>query len=100
MSDMQPGFFSRLLMALFSLGVVGLIGGIGAVGTALYYFGRDLPDYHTLANYEPPIGTLAYASGGRLLAEFATEKLGYVPISTVPPLVIHAFLSAEDKNFY
>lgn len=97
---LQPGFESRLLMALFSLVTIGILGGVGSIGAILYYFGRDLPDYHTLANYEPPIVTRAYASDGRLLAEFATEKRVYVPISTVPPLVIHAFLSAEDKNFY
>jgi penicillin-binding protein 1A len=91
---------SRAMMALFSLGLVGLITGIGAVVALLYYFGQGLPDYHTLANYQPPIVTRAYASDGRLLAEFAIEKRVYVPIATVPKLVIHAFLSAEDKNFY
>jgi len=97
---MQPNLGSRLIMALFSLLMIGVLGVIGAVGGALYYFGHDLPDYHTLANYQPPIVTRAYASDGRLLAEFATEKRVFVPISTVPPMVIHAFLSAEDKNFY
>lgn len=96
----ESNFLSRLMMALFSLLVVGLIGVIGAVAAALYYFGHDLPDYHTLATYEPPIVTRAYASDGRLLAEFATEKRVYVPIATVPKTVVNAFLSAEDKNFY
>lgn len=100
MSEKKSSYGSSLFMALFSLALVGIIGSVGAVGAVLYYFGRDLPDYHTLANYEPPIVTRAYASDGRLLAEFATEKRVYVPISTVPPLVIHAFISAEDKNFY
>ena len=97
---MKSSFSSRILMALFSMGLFGLIGGIGAFVGLLYYFGRGLPDYHTLAGYEPPIVTRAYASDGRLLAEFATQKRVFVPISTVPPLVIHAFLSSEDKNFY
>ena len=100
MSEDNSSFGSRFFLAIFSLGIVGVIGAIAAVGAVLYYFGRDLPDYHTLANYQPPIVTRAYASDGRLLAEFATEKRVFVPISTVPPLVIHAFLSAEDKNFY
>lgn len=97
---MQAGFFTRSFVALISLGFFAVIAGIGGIIAALYYFGLDLPDYHTLANYEPPIVTRAYASDGRLLAEFATEKRVYVPIETVPPRVIHAFLSAEDKNFY
>src|SRR5262249_16389103 len=37
---------------------------------------------------------------GRLLAEYATERRVFVPISVIPKRVINAFLSAEDKNFY
>jgi len=97
---MKANLITRILIGLFSLGIIALIGGIGTAVSLLYYFGRDLPDYRALANYEPPIVTRAYASDGRLLAEFATEKRVYVPIATVPPRVIHAFLSAEDKKFY
>jgi penicillin-binding protein 1A len=34
------------------------------------------------------------------MAEYATEKRVFIPIKAMPPLVIHAFLAAEDKNFY
>jgi penicillin-binding protein 1A len=34
------------------------------------------------------------------LAEYATEKRVFVPLTAIPKRVIHAFLSAEDKNFY
>jgi penicillin-binding protein 1A len=97
---MKPDADSGPLSALFSLVTVGLIGTVGVAALLLLYFSHDLPDEHALANYQPPIVTRAYASDGRLLAEFATEKRVYVPIKTVPPLVIHAFISAEDKNFY
>lgn len=90
----------RFVIALFSLAFLGLIGAGGLAAFGLSYFGRDLPDYKTLANYQPPIVTRAYASDGRLLAEFATEKRVFVPIASIPPQVINAFLSAEDKNFY
>lgn len=97
---MKQGLFSRLLMALISLGVLGAIGAVGAVSAVLFYFGRDLPDYRALETYEPKIVTRAYADDGRLLAEFAAEKRVFVPIESVPETVIQAFLSAEDKNFY
>ncbi len=97
---MKLGITSRTLMALASIGALGLIGAIAMVVILLFYFGQDLPDYKALADYEPPIVTRAYADDGRLLAEFATEKRVFVPIESVPPLIIHAFLSAEDKNFY
>ena len=87
----------KLLLSLIL--ILGLAAG-GAVGLAVWYFGRDLPDYQQLANYQPPIVSRVHAGDGRLLAEYATEKRVFVPVKAMPPLVIHAFLSAEDKNFY
>ena len=49
-------------------------------GLTIWYFGRDLPDYQQLADYQPPIVTRVYAGDGRLLAEYATEKRVFVPI--------------------
>ena len=44
--------------------------------------------------------TRVHAADGQLLAEFAKERRLYIPIKAVPKLVINAFVSAEDKNFY
>lgn len=95
-----PGWMSRMFMALVSIGAIGMIVGIGAVIAVVLYFSQDLPDYKSLNEYQPPIVTRAYASDGRLLAEFASEKRVFVNIEDVPDRVVHAFLSAEDKNFY
>ena len=76
--------------------IVAVLGGV----FLLYSFGRDLPDYKQLANYEPLVVSRIYAGDGSLLKEYAREKRLFVPISAVPPKVIQAFLSAEDQNFY
>jgi penicillin-binding protein 1A len=76
-----------------------MIGG-GVAGLTIWYFGRDLPDYQQLANYQPHIATRVLAGDGRLLAEYATERRIFVPIGVIPKRVIAAFLAAEDKNFY
>ena len=65
-----------------------------------WFYSKDLPDHAQLANYEPPVMTRIHASDGSLIAEYARERRLYVPIQAVPKLVIEAFLSAEDKNFY
>jgi len=67
---------------------------------ALHHFGRGLPDYKQLADYEPPMVTRIHAGDGRLMNEYATERRIYVPIQAIPRRVVNAFLSAEDKNFY
>jgi len=90
----------RIIKVLFWLFVLAGLGAGAVAGLAIWYFGRDLPDYRELANYQPPIVTRVHAGDGRLLAEYATEKRVFVPVSAMPPLVIHAFLAAEDKNFY
>lgn len=63
-------------------------------------YGKDLPDYQQLANYEPPVVTRIHAGNGALLAEYASEKRLFVPVEAIPPRLIHAFISAEDKAFY
>ncbi|HVA13849.1 MAG TPA: penicillin-binding protein 1A [Stellaceae bacterium] len=90
----------KLFKILIVLVILAGLAGAGVAGLAVWYFGRDLPDYEQLANYQPPIVTRVYAGDGRLMAEYATEKRVFVPVKAMPPLVIHAFLAAEDKNFY
>lgn len=90
---------SRFFFLLF-LAVLAVIGA-GVAGLAgLWFYGRDLPDYQQLANYEPPVTTRIHAGDGKLIAEFARERRLFVPIEAIPKPVIQAFLSAEDKNFY
>ena len=93
-------FVLRFFGFLFSIGAIFFL--IGAVGLAYGYwtFSKDLPDHAQLANYQPPVMTRVHAADGSLIAEYARERRLYVPIQTVPKLVIGGFLSAEDKNFY
>ncbi len=87
-------------LGLFSLGFLGLIAGIVGVVYLFSYYGHDLPDYKRLKNYEAPIVTRLYAGDGRLMAEFAQEKRIFMAIDDIPDIVKHAFIAAEDKNFY
>ncbi len=72
----------------------------GGAFAIFYHYGRGLPDYKQLADYDPPMVTRVYAGDGRLLAEYAREKRVFVPIGAIPKRVIKAFIAAEDRNFY
>ena len=92
-----------MLRALgFLFGFLVLVGVLGAGGVlaALWHYGRGLPDYQQLADYQPATVSRVHAGDGRLLAEFAVEKRVFVPIQATPKTVIKAFLAAEDKHFY
>ena len=84
----------------FASGVVLFVAALGVVGFFVWKASRDLPDYESLAKYEPPVMTRIHAHDGSLMAEYARERRIFVPINVVPKLVIAAFLSAEDKRFY
>lgn len=87
-------------LLLISLGFITVVAGMAGVFWYLGYVARDLPDYSALKDYEPPVVTRVHTGDGRLMAEFSTERRVFVPIDEIPPLVIKAFLAAEDKNFY
>lgn len=91
---------TKLIRFLFVSVLLAAVAGCGAVVLTIWYFGRNLPDYRELAHYEPSITTRVQAGDGRLLAEYATKRRVFVPISAIPKRVIDAFIAAEDKNFY
>ena len=81
---------------MFLLAIIGVATVIGGI----WYYGRDLPDYRALADYEPTMVSRVYAGNGLLVGEFAAERRVFVSISAVPKRVRQAFLAAEDKTFY
>lgn len=89
-----------LLGFAFAAGVVLFLVGSTIAGYFLWQASQDLPSYDKLAKYEPPVMTRIHANDGALIAEYARERRIFVPINTVPKLVIGAYLSAEDKRFY
>ena len=90
----------RLFGWLFGFGVFCLIAGVGAGIVYINHVSADLPDYTVLKDYQPPVTTRVHAANGTLLAEYARERRLFQPIETIPPRLLQAFISAEDKDFY
>ncbi|HUC45650.1 MAG TPA: transglycosylase domain-containing protein, partial [Hyphomicrobiaceae bacterium] len=84
----------------FASAVVMFVAVAGVVGFFVWKASRDLPDYESLAKYEPPVMTRIHAHDGSLMAEYARERRIFVPINVIPRRVVAAYLSAEDKRFY
>ena len=93
-------FLLKFFGYLFGIGAVCFL--VVAAGGAWYLstITKDLPDYTTLKNYEPPVMTRVHAADGSLIAEYAKQRRMFLPIQGIPDLVKDAFISAEDKNFY
>jgi penicillin-binding protein 1A len=77
---------------------------IAAAGFALAIYAawlfHDMPDASELVDYRPPTATRVYAWDGTLIGEFSQERRIFVPYDQIPPQVTHAFLAAEDHNFF
>ncbi|MEM0946653.1 MAG: PBP1A family penicillin-binding protein [Pseudomonadota bacterium] len=85
---------------IFSMLTNGAVMAVLGLGAIFYMYGRDLPNHEQLSQYTPPTISRIYSVEGRIIDEFSQERRLYTPIEEVPALVKHAFISAEDKNFY
>ena len=93
--------FVRRVIGLFLL--LGLLGGLAAGAFAWHTYQRyaaELPSLDGLRTYQPKVMSRVYAGDDRLMAEFATERRIFVPISAIPDTLKQAFISAEDQNFW
>ncbi|HEY2137619.1 MAG TPA: penicillin-binding protein 1A [Xanthobacteraceae bacterium] len=90
----------RFFGLLFAAGTIIFVAAVAAAAGLLWHYSQSLPDYSQLQDYEPAVMTRVHASDGSLLAEYARERRLYIPMQAVPKLVTHAFVAAEDKNFY
>ena len=80
--------------------IVSCLGLFTTVIVILWIFSTKLPDYKFLKNYKPPVSSKLYSGAGELVSDFSSQKRIFVPYNAIPKIVINAFLSAEDKNFF
>src|SRR5689334_3561130 len=80
------------------------LAGVLVVGIAALVLYReitaDLPPVDQILHYKPPVTTRIYADDGTLIGEFYVERRYLVPLDHIPPHIRHAFLAAEDAEFY
>jgi penicillin-binding protein 1A len=92
--------FLSFLGGIFSWITLGLFFAALALGGVFWMYSSDLPNHEQLAQYTPPTISRVFSSEGRLIDEFAHERRLFAQIEDIPDIVKHAFISAEDKNFY
>lgn len=90
---MEKGFILKTLLiaiVMFWLAVFGFV----------FYFFQEIPPVNELKQYKPNLISRVFSAEGELIGEYYTERRIAVPIEKVPPLLIKAFIAAEDARFF
>jgi penicillin-binding protein 1A len=64
------------------------------------YFATGLPSSDKLLAYEPPLPTNVRGNDGDPVQTFARERRVELSYDEFPPMVVQAYISAEDKTFF
>ena len=69
--------------------------------TAIWlYFATGLPSSESLLAYQPKLPSNVRGYNGAPIATYARERRVELAYDEYPPLVVNAFISAEDKTFF
>ncbi len=61
---------------------------------------RFLPSVETLKTYEPPLPTYVRSVDGSPIHSYARERRVQLSYAEYPQMLVHAFISAEDRTFF
>ena len=87
---------AKFTWGLITIGVFGFI----TLIILVVYFSFGLPKIESLADYKPSIPSKILAKDGTVLAELGKENRELAYFENIPQIIVHAFLAAEDDNFF
>lgn len=86
----------KIILFIAALGLIGIFG--------LYLIYQSvkstLPQLITVKDYEPLLVTQVYDRNNKKIGEFFRERRTLVPYDKIPKDLVHAFLAAEDDQFF
>ena len=91
---------TRVLIALVGLGVLAGLGGAIAVVGVYFYLSPQLPSAETLREVKLQVPLKVYSRDGRLMAQIGEMRRTPKQYEEIPPVVVNAFLAAEDDRFF
>lgn len=91
--------FRTLYAAAALLLILGAAAAVAAAG-AYYYVLPSLPAVQSLQDVRLQVPLRVYTRDGRLLAEYGEMRRIPLSFDQIPPVVVDAFLAAEDDRFF
>lgn len=92
----MKNFIIKLILIVFGISFIGAV-----TSTLLFtYFNLDLPKIDKLQDYRPKLSSQIISKDGVVLADIGLEKREIAQMEEIPEMVVGAFLSAEDDQFF
>lgn len=88
-----------LRLAGFGVVAAALVGALSAAAIYAYY-APTVPNFESVDDYLPKVGSRIYSADNQLIGEFAAERRVMVDYNDVPERLFQAFIAAEDKRFW
>jgi penicillin-binding protein 1A len=88
---------------LSGVSILTVVVGVAVAGSAVSYLrslSADLPNISAVGSWQPREGSRILGADGTVLGVHAKEYREFVQLESIPPLVISAFLAAEDANYW
>ena len=92
----------RTFRLLFKIGLVCFVLGCVAIGGVVWHYGSDpnLPQINSLLEYNPNQVSRLVTQKGDVIGEIFKERRSFIVYEDIPQPLIHAFVDAEDNNFF
>ena len=90
----------KFFLSILNILAIFLITTFLLITSIFWFFGKDLPNFDQLSDYEPPIVSRIFASDGNFLEEYSRENRIFSSFEQFPSNLVNCFLVAEDTNFY
>ncbi|WP_428267605.1 penicillin-binding protein 1A [Haliangium sp.] len=98
----RPRPILRAIKWVLLAGLVAAALGAVCAAAVLWHFGSDpdLPRIRTVGDYQPKQVTRITDRDGAVIGELYVERRTYAPYDQIPELLVHAFVAAEDAEFF
>src|SRR6185503_15788791 len=102
MTERPRGPWLAIVKWIVILGLAGVALMIATTAFVFWMYGRDpnLPDYARLSDYHPKQVTTITDANDRRIGVLSSERRTLVAYEKIPPIVVDAFVAAEDNSFW
>ena len=91
---------TRFLVALLGLALAFAVVVMMGFAGAYQYLAPEIPDAAALRNVKTQVPLRVFSRDGKLIAQIGEQRRIPVEWQQIPPVVVDAFLAAEDDRFF